>query len=422
MRRRTALLLALACLAACGAERDDTVATSSEVSTTEPLTAPPLQTTVPPSTAVATESTDTTVAPTTTEPLLTPARGDLKTAIFADGFRHPLDMAWRPGDDVPYVVLREGLIVRARDGHAAETALDLTGTLSLTDVQGLLGLAFHPTQPLAYVHFNDRLGAVTIAEYKVRDNGTFDPESKRVLLSVEQEFPNHNGGQLAFGPDDYLYISIGDGSGGKDGLRHPLDLADLHGKILRIDPTPSTGSPYTVPGDNPFVGVDGARPEIWSYGLRNTWRFSFDGTTGDLWIGDVGESRWEEVNLARAVEGGGRGVSFGWSAFEGTRRYNSDQTSDAAVLPVYQYGHGDGDCAITGGAVYHGSTIPTLRRWYVFADYCSGNLWALHIEPGSEAQVIRLGRRGQPAALVAGPDGELYIVDYSGKVWLLAPA
>jgi glucose/arabinose dehydrogenase len=415
------LLLAAAGLVACGEERAAPDATPIAAVTTYPA---PTTTPRPPTTP-GSEGTSptTTVAPTTTEPVLTPAAAEIAYSVYAQGVEHPLDMAWRPGDPVPYLVLREGLVVRVRDGRAGETALDLRSAISLRDVQGLLGLTFHPTEPLAYADFNNRVGEVVVAEYRVRDDGTLDPASERRLLSIPQEFPNHNGGQVAFGPDGYLYISVGDGSSGNDGLRNALNLQDLHGKILRIDPTPSGAAQYTIPPDNPFVAVPGAHPEVWAYGLRNPWRFSFDSATGDLWIGDVGQGRIEEVDLARAADGGGRGLNFGWSAFEGTRRFNADQSPDGVTPPVYEYDHSNGSCAVTGGVVYRGSAIRTLRGWYVFADYCSGVLWAMYVAPGAGAQVVQLGDRGTVSAVVAGPDGEVYVLDYgNGKIYLLAPA
>ncbi len=427
MRRQpTALLVAgvgfaAVGLVACGEERAPATTPAAAVTTY-----PAPSTTAPPSTTAGNDvsAPTTTAAPTTTtEPVLTPAAGEITYAVFAQGVEHPLDMAWRPGDAVPYLVLREGLVVRVRDGRAAETALDLRGAISLRDVQGLLGLTFHPTEPLAYADFNNRVGEIVVAEYRVRDDGTLDQASERRLLTIPQKFPNHNGGQVAFGPDGYLYISVGDGSSGNDGLRNALNLGDLHGKILRIDPTPSGAAQYTIPPDNPFVSVPGAQPEVWAYGLRNPWRFSFDSATGDLWIGDVGQGRIEEIDLARAADGGGRGLNFGWSAFEGNRPFNADQSPDGVTPPVYEYDHSDGSCAVTGGVVYHGSAIRTLRGWYVFGDYCSGILWAMYVAPGAGAQVVQLADRGVVSAIVAGPDGEVYVLDYgNGKVYLLAPA
>lgn len=408
----TAALAACAGLAACGGTGDQGDPATSSVTTAPPATA--AASTAPPTTDAAT---------TTTEALLTPEASQVSVATYAVGLRKPTDLAWRPGDTTPYAVQREGQIVRLRNGSGAETALDLRNAVSLRDVQGLLGLTFHPTAALAYVDFNNPAGEIVVAEYAVLDDGTFDPGSQRVLLTIEQEFPNHNGGQVAFGPDGYLYISVGDGSGGNDGLRHAQDLADLHGKILRIDPTPSGSAAYTVPADNPFVGVAGARPEIWAYGLRNPWRFSFDRATGDLWIGDVGEARNEEIDLARAADGGGRGLNFGWSAFEGTRPYHADQVATDPVPPLYEYPHDDAVCAVTGGVVYRGTAIRALRAWYVFTDYCSGTVWAAHADPGSPPQVLTIGRARQVVALATGPDGEVYLLDYQrGAVLVLRPA
>ena len=422
-RVAAALVLTLVTSAACGEDREGDANTPTTllaaVDTTTPTTSDATDTSPP---ATADTTTSSTVAPTTTEPLLTPAVGDAAFAMYASGLRHPVDLAWRAGDPDPYAVQLEGKIVRIRGGSVAETALDLTGKVSLDDVQGLLGLTFHPTDALAYADFNAPDGSVVVAEYAVRSDGTFDPATQRVVISIPQQFPNHNGGQVAFGPDGYLYISVGDGSGGRDGLRNAQNLADLHGKILRIDPQPDGAAAYTIPADNPFVSTAGARPEIWAYGLRNPWRFSFDQLNGDVWIGDVGESRREELNLARAVDGGGRGVNFGWSAFEGSGPYNADQIAANHTPPVYEYAHGEGVCAVTGGVVYRGAAIPTLRAWHVVTDYCSGTLWAVHSDAGTPTQVITLGRKTSIVALANDPDGEVYLIDHSrGVVWKLIP-
>ena len=197
------------------------------------------------------------------------------------------------------------------------------------------------------------------------------------MLTIDQPYGNHNGGNVTIGPDGMLYIGMGDGGSGGDPERRALNVTSMLGKILRIDPTPSAGAPYTVPPDNPFVGVDGARPEIWSVGVRNPWRMSFDPATGDLWFGDVGQGAIEEIDVAWAADGAGRGINFGWSAFEGSSRFNEDQPPDGATPPIYEYEHGEAGCSVSGGAVYRGAAIPALVGWFVYGDYCSGNLYAL---------------------------------------------
>jgi glucose/arabinose dehydrogenase len=286
--------------------------------------------------------------------------------------------------------------------------------------QGLLGLAFHPTEDLAYVDYTDRSGDTVVAEYAVDPaTGVFDPATAREVVEVEQPFANHNGGKVTFGRDGMLYIGLGDGGSGDDPNRAGLDLTTPLGKILRIDPTPTADSPYTVPADNPFVGVDGADPRIWALGLRNPWRFSFDAPTGDLWIADVGQNEFEEINHAPAVElvNAGRGLSFGWSAFEGDARFNEDQPDEGHTAPVYVYSHSDGGCSVSGGAVARESIVSELNGWYVFGDYCSGEIWAL--DPASTAdapRVVAIANLPALAAISVGADGALYAISNGGSV------
>ncbi|MEX2185008.1 MAG: PQQ-dependent sugar dehydrogenase, partial [Chloroflexota bacterium] len=227
---------------------------------------------------------------------------------------------------------------------------------------------------------------------------------------------NHNGGSMVFGPDGYLYIGTGDGGGGGDPLGSGRRLDTLLAKVLRIDVNVAADAdpPYVIPSDNPYVGRDGARPEIWHTGLRNPWRVQFDQATGDLWIGDVGQGAWEEIDRAPAGVGG---LDFGWNTMEGTRCYRDDGCDQAGLtLPVTEYGHDQG-CSVTGGTVYRGSVQPALWGWYVFADYCSGRFWV--VDPGVEGlqepvAVLDSGRN--ISSIAPGPNGELYATDLGGSV------
>ncbi len=317
----------------------------------------------------------------------------------------------RPGDSRVFVTQRPGTITAFdADGSNPFPVLDISSLVTSNGEQGLLGLAFHPTEQLAYVDYTGTDGGNThIDEFAINDNGTLDPASRRAVLEIDQPFANHNGGQLMFGPDGYLYIGMGDGGSAGDPDRRALNTGQLLGKILRIDPKAFEGQPYTIPPSNPFVGVAGARPEIWSLGLRNPWRFSFDPQTNDLWIADVGQDKWEEVDVAWADEGGGRGTNFGWSAFEGSDRYNQDQPTQGAVGPFYEYAHPDGGCSISGGARYRGSAIPSLDGWYVYADYCAGEVRALEVNGRSAGRDVVLGKLAGVSSVAAGPDGELYV-------------
>jgi glucose/arabinose dehydrogenase len=421
-RRHLALVAAIALVAAaCGSEGEPiatgpavTFATSSTAAptsgpTTGPVSAP--DTTGPATTPVATE------APTTV-PL-----GDPSVGLAAVGaFDQPVDLAWRFDDPTLYVVERTGRVVPVRDGVAGAAVLVITDLTEGQGEQGLLGLTFSPDGKAAYVNHTDKGGDTIVAEYAVGADGTFDPASRRVLLTVEQPFPNHNGGNVTIGPDGMLYIGMGDGGAADDPQRTSLNVSSLLGKILRIDPAPSGDQPYGIPADNPFVGVDGARPEIWAVGVRNPWRFSFDSATGDLWIADVGQNVLEEIDVAWAADGGGRGMNFGWSAWEGSQRYNTDQPADGATPPIYEYEHGDAGCSVSGGEVYRGAAVPALVGWYVFADFCSGIVTGLRIADRAVASSLTLGQVPSAAAVRSGPDGELYVVSIEGPVSRLVPS
>ncbi|CAB4859550.1 unannotated protein [freshwater metagenome] len=336
-----------------------------------------------------------------------------------------LDIAHRSGDDTMFVVSRDGFVAAVRNATVADGhVLDISSIIVSGNEQGLLGMAFAADGEHAYVDYTDRDGNTVIAEFAVGSNGTFDPASRRELLTINQPYPNHNGGAIRFGPDGLLYIGMGDGGSGGDPDRRALDTGDLLGKILRIDPTPSAGRPYTIPADNPFINVPGARPEIWSIGLRNPWRFNFDRTNGDLWIADVGQDQWEEIDVATASTGAGRGANFGWSAFEGTHRFNEDQPADGVTMPIFEYPHGSAGCSIAGGVRYRGSAIPSLVGWYVFGDYCSGRVQALQVNADNTAgRVVDLGADvAGLAGISQAPNGELYVLSVeTGNVFAVQP-
>jgi glucose/arabinose dehydrogenase len=281
-----------------------------------------------------------------------------------------------------FVVQQGGQIRIVENGRLLpDPFLDLSSQISFGGEQGLLGLAFHPdyrTNGLFYVDYTDRLGDTVVARYHVdpRDPNRADPSSARALLHVTQPFANHNGGDIAFGPDGDLYVSLGDGGSEDDPDRNGQDLDTLLAKILRIDVDHSRGGrPYSIPPDNPFVGRSGARPETWSYGLRNPWRFSFDRVTHDMWIGDVGQGQHEEIDHAPAGRGG---QNYGWSVMEGPvcfRRPDCNRTG--LTLPVASYTHSGGRCTVVGGYVYRGHDQPALRGIYLFGDFCTGEIFAL---------------------------------------------
>jgi glucose/arabinose dehydrogenase len=358
-------------------------------------------------------------APTTTAPL-----GDPVVTLDPLGmFNQPVLLTYRPTDGLTYVVEQSGkIIIVTTDGQPGATALDMTELTNAEGERGLLGLAITADGTLGYVDYTNNDGNTRIDEYTVLSNGNFDRATRREVLGFDQPYPNHNGGMVAFGPDNMLYIGTGDGGSGGDPDRRALDMSEWLGKMLRIDPHENAGAAYTVPADNPFVGVDGARPEIWSIGLRNPWRFSFDRETGDLWIADVGQGQWEEVDVGWAADGGGRGLSFGWSAFEGNHPFNSDQSAGGATAPIHEYEHVGQDCSISGSALYRGHAIPALVGWYVFADYCSGQVRALQIADRKVVKQVPLGLAASVTAVSEGPDGELFVLNGQGKIYKITPA
>jgi glucose/arabinose dehydrogenase len=332
----------------------------------------------------------------------------------------PLAMAVRPGDPALYVAEKGGLIVAVRDGEVdPDPVLDLSGEVSSGSEQGLLGLAFAPEGSFLYVNYTDINGDTHVTEFVMRD-GQADPASRRDVLFVGQPFSNHNGGDLVFGPDGYLYVGLGDGGSGGDPYDNGQSLSTLLGKMLRIDPRPSGDRPYGIPPDNPFLSRSDARPEIWAYGLRNPWRYSFDRLTGDLWIGDVGQSSWEEVDVQPAGSGGGE--NYGWNRMEGSHPYGDARPPDDAVPPVFEYSHDSGGCVVTGGYVYRGEAIPDLYGAYVFADFCLGQLEALRLRDGRVTDHRFLGPV-VPALSSFGEDasGELYAMSLDGGVSKLMP-
>jgi glucose/arabinose dehydrogenase len=333
--------------------------------------------------------------------------------------QQPVAMATRPGEKTLYLVEQVGRVRAVRGGQLDPTpVVDISSKVTAGGEQGLLGLAFSPDGRYLYVAYTDRDGDHQISELTMRGQRA-DPASERSILHFEDPFANHNGGQLAFGPDRRLYVAFGDGGSGGDPLGNGQSLGTLLGKILRIDPRPSGGRPYGVPSDNPFVGRDGARPEIWDYGLRNPWRFSFDAATGDLWIGDVGQNSFEEVDHEPAGEGG---RNYGWNRREGRHPFNGGERPEGAVDPVIEYGRGDG-CTVIGGFVYRGRRIPGLQGTYLYGDYCEGWVRAARAPRGKVAEQRDLGLEVPSlSSFGADADGELYALSLGGDVYRIAPA
>ena len=329
----------------------------------------------------------------------------------------PVAMASR-GEDL-WIADQGGRVFVLRGGAGPpRLALDISDRTEALGEQGLLGLAVSPDGRYLYLDYTDLEGDTNVDEFAF-DGSNVDAGSRRRLLFVDQPFANHNGGQLAFGPDGHLYIGLGDGGSGGDPMDNGQSLRTLLGKILRIDPRPSGGRPYGIPPDNPFVGRQGARPEIWAYGLRNPWRFSFDRDTGELWIADVGQGEWEEVDRQPADSTGGE--NYGWSRMEGTHPFASLGGSGkpaGAIDPVFEYDHDGGRCSITGGFVYRGSDIPSLTGTYVFTDYCAGPIMGLAVDPSRVGQARSLELElSSVASFGEDMDGELYVLALGDGVY-----
>ena len=301
--------------------------------------------------------------------------------------------------------------------------LDISGQVgSNGSEQGLLGLAFHPSyveNGLFFVNYTDLAGDTVISRFSMADGWeaggppVANSGSETVLLTLKQPASNHNGGHLAFGPEGYLYIGTGDGGAAGDRYQNGQNGATLLGAMLRVDV--DDGQPYSIPPDNPFVGDPNVRDEIWAIGLRNPWRYSFDRLNGDLYIADVGQNLYEEVDLQPAAQGGGQ--NYGWPIMEASHCFPADRECDQAglTLPLIEYDHSQG-CSVTGGYVYRGEAYPSLQGTYVFGDYCSGRIWGMVTPAQSEPQLVQLA---QVNVLLSsfGEDerGELYVLDMAGS-------
>ncbi|MEA2164704.1 MAG: hypothetical protein QOK37_2831 [Thermoanaerobaculia bacterium] len=340
---------------------------------------------------------------------------DVALQQLVSGLNQPVALT-HAGDTRLFITQQIGTVV-IYDALGLRTTpfLDLRSVVLSGGERGLLSVAFHPhyrENGLFFVYYTNRSGDIVVARYKVSasDPNIADPNSGTILLTISHPtYANHNGGQLQFGPDGYLYIGTGDGGSGGDPNNHGQDLTQLLGKILRIDV--DHGLPYTIPTSNPFYARSSARNEIWAYGLRNPWRFSFDRENGDLWIGDVGQDAYEEVDLQPATSIGGE--DYGWRRMEGLHCFNpqSNCIDPSFIMPVLEYPHAQGACSINGGYRYRGTQIPGLRGAYIYGDYCTGDIWRA-VPAGTTwsaarllASTLRISSFGEDIS------GELYVLD-----------
>ena len=349
----------------------------------------------------------------------------------------PLALAVRAQEpESLYVALRHGVVVRLRgDGGRADSSvalrrdgdpvLDMSARVATEGEMGLLGLTFSPAGDRLYTSSVNRQQVSELWEWPVAPDGSVDAGRGRLVLSLPQPFWNHNGGDVTFGPDGYLYLGFGDGGGAGDPLRAGQDSHDWLGTILRIDPRPGpSGEPYTIPAGNPFADGAAGAPEVWVWGARNPWRFSFDRVTGDLWVADVGQDLLEEINrlpAGQAGTGAGRGANLGWSDYEGSAPFWSNDEPPGHVGPVVEYRHGADDrCSVTGGYVYRGRRLPGLTGVYLYGDFCDGTIWGYSDTAGAHPLMLARGAPpfGSVLSFGEGPDGEIYVLS-SDALWRL---
>jgi glucose/arabinose dehydrogenase len=340
-------------------------------------------------------------------------------------FDRPVCLAQPPGDPSRLFVVEQPGRIRVFEARADVAAsalwLDIeTLVRNSHNEEGLLALAFHPSfaaNGYFYVYHSaaNPLRNV-LARYHAGPGGA-EPASRQVLLDLPKPFGNHNGATLAFGPDGFLYVSIGDGGSAGDPYDNAQNLSTLLGKILRLDVDRSeAGLPYAIPADNPFVGRAGARPEIWAWGLRNVWRMSFDRDTGALWAGDVGQDRWEEIDRIE------RGANYGWDIREGAHSFEPATPAAPLVDPVWEYSHDEG-ASITGGYVYRGTRLAALHGTYVYADFVVGTVWGLRTPAGAPVTNEVLVRQPRNiASFGEAADGELYLLAFDGRIHRLEAA
>ncbi|MGH9212236.1 MAG: PQQ-dependent sugar dehydrogenase [Acidimicrobiales bacterium] len=374
------------------------------------------------------EDTTTTTTPSAPAPL-----ADVTlTAVEIGQFDAPIALVERAEDQDLYVAERGGRVVRLTvEGEggdrsytpADEPVIDISDEVTTDGERGLLDIAFSPDGTQLFLSYSQAPeGTSRVISYDF-DGTAVDLGSRREIISVEDFAPNHNGGDIQFGPDGYLWFAMGDGGGAGDPAQTAQDTNQLLGKLIRIDPLGATdGEPYAIPEDNPFVDGSGGRPEIWLYGVRNPWRFSFDSATSDLWIGDVGQNAWEEIDFLPASAGTGRGANLGWSEMEANHPFEGGTNPPGAVIPIFEYPTGASGCAVTGGVIYHGTANPGLDGAYLFGDFCESNLRAIR-QSGGQVVDERTFDVEVPSLVSFGVDrdGDVYAVSLDGGIYRLDP-
>lgn len=392
--------------------------------TSEPVNSPIPDATLPPPTQAVQNSTHTPTAQANTITSLPPA-GSAAWQLVADGFNTPVGIANAGDGSGRLFILEQPGVIRILQGGAilAEPFLDISRQVGCCGERGLLGLAFHPRyvdNGWFFVNYTDLDGNTVIARFRVPpDNpNRADPKSEQRLMYIRQPYPNHNGGAVVFGPDGNLYLGLGDGGSGGDPQGNGQSTSTLLGKILRINV--DAAESYAIPADNPFVNGGGLN-EIWAYGLRNPWRLSFDPLTWDLYIADVGQNAWEEINFLAA--GSPAAANFGWNYREGAHPYQGSPPASLNLIdPVAEYSHHQG-CSVTGGVVYRGTALPAWQGVYLYGDYCSGKVWGLARNSlGAWLNGLLFETGATITSFGVDESGEVYLVDYSGGIFRLTPA
>lgn len=353
-------------------------------------------------------------------------------AVVIAQYEAPISLKARSGSADLWVAQRNGIVRRIqrtfnKDGVerlATDTSvvLDISELVSLAGEQGLLDIEFSLDGRLLYVSYTDLEGALVIAEYDIARSNRANANSRREIIRIPQPANNHNGGSLAVGADGFLYIGVGDGGGSGDPEGHGQNTETLLGSILRIDPIATETAPYLVPDGNPFVDGGGA-PEIFIYGVRNPWRFSFDVGTDNVWIADVGQNQFEEVNRLAASQNFGNGANLGWNELEAFEPFDGGRAPASTTYPVFAYSHENGRCSITGGHVYRGELMPLLDGVYIFGDYCSGEVFGLNVSTETIVRPLSFDLpREELVSIGMGPDRELYLVLAGGEIRRVQPA
>ena len=410
--RRYLILLLLIPILACNGLSTPLPPAPTVVPVTPTLTSP----TATPAAPSLTEIPGTELPPTNPPPNATtfPDSNNYTWQLLVSGLERPVNLQ-ADGSGRLFVIEKVGRIRILQNGQLLPTPfLDITDRVgSSGNEQGLLGLAFHPSYAqngCFFVNYTNKSGNTVIARYQVsNDPNIADPTSEVKLLGVKQPFPNHNGGSLAFGPDGYLYAGLGDGGAAGDPFGNGQKTNTLLGKILRLDV--DSAEPYAIPADNPFGN------EIWAYGLRNPWRISFDQLTDDLYIGDVGQNEWEEIDFVPAGSPGG--LNFGWNQFEGNHPYSGNPSNAGMIFPVAEYSHQEGGCSVTGGYVYRGS-MPEWNGIYLYGDYCSGKVWGLIKSANGWQSQLLFDTNATITSFGQDEAGEVYLLSDMGEVYKLA--